>query len=145
MADPKLPTSITAGIQDYLKTYSPLSNGVYLDFVGEQPTEYAVVMLPELEKIEEYIVHGGVYGRHFLLNMRAATNEDADRLINNGFYEAFAEWLHTQTDAGTLPSLPTGYTALSIEALSNGFLMETSEVLSTAVYSINCRLVYERN
>lgn len=145
MADPELPTSITAGIQDYLKTYLPLSNGVYLDFVGEQPTEYAVVMLPELEKIEEYIVHGGVYGRHFLLNMRAATNEDADRLINNGFYEAFAEWLYTQTDAGTLPSLPTGYTALSIEALSNGFLMESSEVLSTAVYSINCRLVYERN
>lgn len=139
------PTTITKGIQDYLKTYAPLANGVYLDFVGENPTEYAVVMLPELEKIEEYIVSGGVYGRHFLLNMRAATVEDADRLINNGFYEAFAEWLRTQTEAGTLPSLPTGFTAISIEALSNGFLMEASEVLSTAVYSINCRLVYERN
>jgi len=34
---------------------------------------------------------------------------------------------------------------LWIEALSNGFLLEASEVLTTAVYSINCRLVYERN
>ena len=139
------PTTITKGIQDYLKTYPPLADGVYLDFVGEYPTEYAIVMLPELEKIEEYLVSGGVYGRHFLLNMRAATNEDADRLLNNGFYEEFAEWLNSQTEAGTLPSLPTGFTALSIEALSNGFLMESSEVLSTAIYSINCRLVYERN
>ena len=139
------PTSITQGIKTFLETYSPLSGGVYVEFVGEQPTEYSVVMLPELEKIEEWIVSGGIYGRHFLLNMRAATNEDADRLINNGFYEDFAEWLRTQSDAGTLPDLPTGYTALSIEALSNGFLMESSEVLSTAVYSINCRLVYERN
>jgi hypothetical protein len=145
MADPELPTSITAGIQDYLKTYEPLSNGVYLEYVGEQPTEYAVVMLPELEKIQEYISHGGIYGRHFLLNMRAATNEDADRLINNGFYEDFVEWLETQSEAGTLPLMPSGYNALSIEALSNGFIMESSEVLSTAVYSINCRLVYERN
>ena len=139
------PTTITKGIQDYLMTYPPLADGIYLDFVGENPTEYAIVMLPELEKIEEYLVSGGVYGRHFLLNMRAATNEDADRLLNNGFYEEFAEWLNSQTEAGTLPSLPTGFTALSIEALSNGFLMESSEVLSTAVYSINCRLVYERN
>ena len=142
MAD--LPSTITQGIKTFLETYSPLSGGVYVEFVGEKPTEYSIVMLPELEKIEEYISHGGVYGRHFLLNMRAATNEDADRLQNNGFYEDFAEWLYTQSEAGTLPSLPSGYTALSIEALSNGFLMESSEVLSTAVYSINCRLVYER-
>lgn len=143
MAD--LPSTITQGIKTFLETYSPLSGGVYVEFVGEKPTEYSIVMLPELEKIEEWIVSGGIYGRHFLLNMRAATNEDADRLINNGFYEDFAEWLRTQSEAGTLPTLPTGYTALSIEALSNGFLMESSEVLSTAVYSINCRLVYERN
>jgi hypothetical protein len=139
------PTSIVQGIQDYLKTYTPLSGGVYLEFVGEQPTEYAVVMLPELEKIQEYISHGGIYGRHFLLNMRAATVEDADRLQSSGFFEDFQEWLMSQTEAGVLPTLPTGYTALSIEALSNGYLMESSEVLSTAVYSINCRLVYERN
>ncbi len=139
------PSNITQGIKEFLETYAPLSSGVYVEFVGETPTEYSIVMLPELEKIEEYIVSGGVYGRHFLLNMRAATNEDADRLQNNGFYEDFAEWLRTQSEAGILPSLPTGYTAVSIEALSNGFLMESSEVLSTAVYSINCRLVYERN
>lgn len=138
------PSNITQGIKEYLETYTPLSSGVYVEFVGETPTEYSIVMLPELEKIEEYIVSGGVYGRHFLLNMRAATNEDADRLQNNGFYEDFAEWLRTQSEAGELPSLPSGYTAVSIEALSNGFLMESSEVLSTAVYSINCRLVYER-
>ena len=139
------PTSITQGIKTFLETYSPLSGGVYVEFVGEQPTEYSVVMLPELEKIEEWIVSGGIYGRHFLLNMRAATVEDADRLQSSGFFEDFQEWLMSQTEAGVLPTLPSGYTALSIEALSNGYLMESSEVLSTAVYSINCRLVYERN
>jgi len=102
------PTSIVQGIQDYLKTYTPLSGGVYLEFVGEQPTEYAVAMLPELEKIQEYIVHGGIYGRHFLLNMRAATVEDADRLQSSGFFEDFQEWLMSQTEAGVLPTLPTG-------------------------------------
>jgi len=137
--------SFAQGIKEFLETYTPLAGGVYVEFVGEQPTEYAVVMLPELEKIQEYIVHGGIYGRHFLLNMRAATVEDADRLQSSGFFEDFQEWLMSQTEAGVLPTLPTGYTALSIEALSNGYLMESSEVLSTAVYSINCRLVYERN
>ena len=63
MAD--LPSTITQGIKTFLETYSPLSGGVYVEFVGEKPTEYSIVMLPELEKIEEYISHGGVYGRHF--------------------------------------------------------------------------------
>lgn len=139
------PTSFAQGIKEFLETYTPLAGGVYVEFVGDTPTEYAVVMLPELEKIEEYIVSGGIYGRHFLLNMRAATVEDADRLQANGFYENFADWLRDQSEAGTLPSLPSGNTALWIEALSNGFLLEASEVLTTAVYSINCRLVYERN
>ena len=35
------PTSIVQGIKEYLETYSPLSGGVYVEFVGEQPTEYA--------------------------------------------------------------------------------------------------------
>ena len=138
------PASFVQGIKEYLETYSPLSGGVYVEFVGEQTTEYAVVMLPELEKIEEYIVSGGIYGRHFLLNMRAATAEDADRLQANGFFESFSDWLRTQSEDGVLPSLPEGNKALWIEALSNGFLLEASEVLTTAVYSINCRLVYER-
>jgi len=136
--------TFVGSIKEYLMTYPPLANGVSLDFVDTEPTEYAVQMLPELEKIEEYIVGGGIYGRHFLLNMRAATNEDADRLQNNGFYEAFQDWLYEQSLLGNLPDLPDGYKSQSIEALSNGFLMEASEVLSTAVYSINCRLVYER-
>ncbi|MEN6482584.1 MAG: hypothetical protein ABFD29_10485 [Anaerolineaceae bacterium] len=132
-------------IRDYLQTYEPLADGVHLDFVGAEPTEYAVVMLPELQKIEEYIDHGGIYARHFMLNMQAATNEDADRLYNNGFYEAFADWLYTQTTNKVLPALPSGYRALSIEATTNTSLLEVGEALTTGIYMITCRLVYERN
>lgn len=136
--------TFVGSIKEYLMTYPPLANGVSLDFVDTEPTEYAVQMLPELEKIEEYIAGGGIYGRHFLLNMRAATAEDADRLQNNGFFESFQDWLYEQSFLGNLPELPDGFKPQSIEALSNGFMMEASETLTTAVYSINCRLVYER-
>jgi hypothetical protein len=143
MADPV--TTFIQGIKAYLQTYTPLVPGVHVDFVGSNPTEYALVMLPDLERIEEYIDHGGIYARHFMLNMRANTNDDYDRLQSNGFFEAFQDWLFTQSAAGTVPTLPSGNSAISIEATSNGFLFSEDEALVSGVYSISCRLVYERN
>jgi len=40
--------SFAQGIKEFLETYTPLAGGVYVEFVGDTPTEYAVVMLPEL-------------------------------------------------------------------------------------------------
>jgi len=49
--------------------------------------------------------------------------------------------LDEQTESGNLPTLDTGKTAISIEALDTATIIERAE--KTGVFQILCKLVYE--
>ena len=66
---------------------------------------------------------------------------DNSALLAAEFYEAFADWLDEQTESGNLPTLDTGKTAISIEALDTATIIERAE--KTGVFQILCKLVYE--
>jgi hypothetical protein len=136
--------TVLSGVQTYIKTYSPLSGlPVLIDFLASTPSQYAILPMPGSRTIEKYINGGSRRQFNFALQSVESTADDLERLDNVGFFETFADWLESQTKAGTLPSLGTGKTATEIEAMNWGYLFQQGDS-STGIYQIICRLEYEQ-
>jgi hypothetical protein len=133
--------SVLEAVKTFIATHVGSSAPLTVDFLGTTLPGYSIVPLPGGGWIEKWITAGGT--KEFLFAFRAAfsTADEAERLENSGFYEAFSTWLETQTASGTLPILPTGKTSEKIEALGAGFLYEQG-VSANGIYEISCRLVY---
>lgn len=137
--------SIIAALQTYLLTFTSLEANapLWVNFLESDPTEYSVSPLPGSIVIETYINGSSLRQFNFAFSSMESTADDLARLQNIGFYEAFAEWLESQSDAGTLPTLGAGQTAERIEATGWGYLFEEGES-QTGIYQIQCRLVFHQ-
>ncbi|MFH0957104.1 MAG: hypothetical protein V1897_00215 [Pseudomonadota bacterium] len=137
--------SILGAVQTYIKTYGSLATSpVLIDFLGEKPDQYAIVSLPGNKIVEHYLDGGSVREFPFALQAMFSTADEEARLDNLGFFEAFADWLESQTLAGVLPtSLGTGRTAEKIEALGQAFLYEQG-VSGRGIYSVQAKLTYSQ-
>lgn len=137
--------SIISAVRTYLKTYSGLKSGapIWVQQLGPTPTEYAVVPIPGAKVIEQYLNGGSLREFPFAFQSMESTADDLARLENQGFYEAFADWLESQTINEVLPSLGPKKTAKLIEATNWGYLFEQGES-DRGIYQINCRLQYEQ-
>lgn len=135
--------SIISAVQTYIKTYTELETNapVWVDYLGKEPTQYAISPLPGARIVETYLDCSSLREFPFAFEAVVSNADDAVRLENLDFFEAFAHWLDTQTKAGTLPSLSTGKTAETIEALGWGYPFDESES-GTSVYQIQCKLTY---
>jgi len=114
-----------------------------VDYLGQNPTEYSIVPLAGARIIEKYLDGGSLREFPFAFQAMLYTADDATRLENNGFFEAFSDWLDSQTEAGTLPTLASGKTPIKIEALGWGYLFQEGES-GTGIYNVQCRLEYEQ-
>lgn len=135
--------TLIGAIRTYLSTYTGISSTapIWVDYLGNTPTEYSVVPLGGSIIVEQYIDGSSLREYPFAFRSIESTADDLERLENDGFYEAFAEWLDTQTETGVLPTLGTGQTSELIEALGWGYLTEQGNS-ETGVYQVQCRLVY---
>jgi len=139
--------SIISAVKTYMLTYSSLDAGapMWVDFLGTNPTQYAIVPLPGPKVVAWYLHGGSMREFPFAFQSMQSTADELERLENSGFYEALSDWFETQTKVGTLPtSLGTGRTATAIEAIGWAFLYEQGES-ATGVYQINCKLSYEQD
>jgi hypothetical protein len=138
--------SVIDALRTYILTNTTLPTGapVWVDYLGKEPDQYAIIPLPGARKIEEYIDGGSLREFPFALQAVFSTVAQAERVGSSQFFEAFAEWLDSQTDAEILPALGTGKTAIEIEATSWAFLLEQGES-GTGIYQISCRLEYEQS
>lgn len=137
--------TILSAIQTYIKTYGSLASNapVLIDFLGSEPVHYSIVPLPGARIVESYIDGSSLREFPFAFQSMESAADDAERLANNEFYEAFADWLESQTEEGILPELGGNRTAERIEAVDAGFLFEQGES-GTGVYQITCRLEYRQ-
>lgn len=137
--------SIISAVRDYLAGYAQLKTGapVWVDYLGDVPTEYGIQSLPGNRILATYI--NGMTRREYAFAFRSmeSTADNLNRLEKIGFFEAFADWLDSQTNAGILPNLGAGKTAEAIEATGWGYLYEQGQS-ETGVYQIQCRLIYEQ-
>jgi len=137
-------SSIIAGLQAYLKTYTGLKEGapLWVSYLGNSAVQYDILPLPGNKTIETYINDKELKEFPFAFRSMESTADELARLEAIGFYESFSDWLDSQTDAGNLPTLPEGKTAEAIESLGWGYLYQEG-VSATGIYQVQCRLVYE--
>lgn len=137
--------SIISAVQTYLKTYAELASGspLWVNHLNAAPTAYAIVPLPGARKLEEYLDGSSLREFPFAFQFAESTMDEAERLANAEFAEALADWLESQTLAGTLPTLATGKTADTIEAVNWGYLEQQGDS-GTGIYLITCRLIYDQ-
>jgi hypothetical protein len=137
--------SIIEALRTYLATYSGLKSSapLWVDFIGPDPTQYAIIPVAGDKIIEKYLDGGTLREFPFSFQSMESTADDLERLETNGFFEALAEWFETQTEAGTLPTLTTKKKAVAIEALGWGYLYEQGES-TTGVYQVQAKLTYEQ-
>ena len=138
--------SLISALRTYLLTYSGLADNapLLIDSLGNTHTQYGLFPLPAAQIIENYIDGSSLRQFAFAIQSIESIADDAARQEANEFYEALAAWFESQTEAGVLPTLATGKTAQSIEALQSGFLFEFGES-GTGVYQIQCRLTYQQD
>ena len=139
-------TTVIGGLKTYLQTYTGLKANapVWVDALGPNPTQYAIIPLPGERILESYIDGSSLREFPFAFQSMESTADELERLETSGFFEALADWFETQTTAGTLPTLKTGKTAISIEALGWAFLYEQGQS-DKGIYQIQCKLVYEQS
>lgn len=137
--------TIIDALNTYFLAYSSLKTGapLWVDFLGQVPTEYSISPLPGNRVLEAYISGGSKRQFPFAFSSMESTADNLERLANIGFYEAFADWLESQTLANVLPALAAGKTPTELEALDSGYLFEQGES-GTGIYQIQCRLIYEQ-
>ena len=137
--------TILSSIKTYIKTYTGVANKpVWVDFLGPQPIEFSIVPLPGPRILETYIIGGSKRQFTFAFQSVQSTADELTRLETSGFFEAFADWLESQTQTGTLPTLAAGKFATLIEAQSWAYLFEQG-VSDTGIYQVNCRLEYQQD
>ena len=139
-------TSVIEAIKTFIATYTEIAanDPLTVDFLGTTLPGYSIVSLPGGGWVEKWLTGGGTKEYTFAFQSAFSTADEATRLENSGFFEAFATWMDTQTDADNLPVLPAGMTAERIEAVNQGFLYEQG-VSDSGIYSINCRLIYDQS
>jgi hypothetical protein len=128
-------------VQDFLLSYQSLEDDrpVWVEMLGEEPLSYTVFLVPG-KQVQEDIIGNKTVSYPFGFGA-VEVIADNSALLAAEFYEAFADWLDEQTESGNLPTLDTGKTAISIEALDAATIIERAE--KTGVFQILCKLVYE--
>ena len=137
--------SVIDDLRTYLANCPSLETGALLlvEQLGALPVQYAIVPMPGARIVETYLDGSTLREFPFAFQTAQSTADDLERIENIAFFEIFADWLETQTAAGTLPTLDTGKTATAIEALNWGYLYEQGQS-ETGIYQITCKLTYEQ-
>lgn len=134
--------SLLSAVRTYLVDYTGLKDGapLWVNYLGSQPTEYAIVPMAGGKILERWLNGGSLREFPFAIQSVESTADDLERMESAGFFESLADWLENQT---VLPALDEGKTAISIEASGWAYLFEQGKS-ETGIYQIQCRLVYEQ-
>lgn len=104
---------------------------------------YSIDTLPCDPIIQQYTDGGAKKQFQFALTSKEQYDEDVRiNIENSGFYEAFEEWLDTQSMMDNLPDMGEKKSPIRFETKNKGYLYDVEEVY--AKYRIECRLIYEQ-
>lgn len=123
------------------------SNRFRIDYLSENPTEYALYAVPTAIDYRENVLGEHIPKREQSLNFIFASKEQfgADvqqNLANLGFYDAVVNWIITQNASRNFPTLNEG-TVTSIVPTLTQYVAEAGS--DNAKYQIQLRLTYKRN
>lgn len=112
---------------------------VNVDFLGEEPTEFAIVPISVNPIVKKYI--DGSSLRQYQFQLISCNDYGADamqNMANSKFYEDLYSLIETNNNNGILPDIEG---IESIECLNNGAILNVTT--NTARYSIQMKITYE--
>lgn len=111
---------------------------INVDFLGEQPTEFALEPIAVNPILENYITGDSLRQFQFqLLSCNAYSADVLQNMANSTFYEDLYATIEENNEKGILPKIEG---IESIECLNNGAIL--SAETQTARYSIQMRVTY---
>ena len=113
---------------------------VNVDFLGENPTEFAIIPIAVNPILKKYI--DGSSLRQYQFQLISCNYYGADvlqNMANSKFYEELYDKIETFNDEGVLPDIKG---IESIECLNNGAILDATT--NTARYSIQMKITYEK-
>lgn len=111
---------------------------VKVNYLGSTEVSYSIDEVPGERIVKRYINGSSLCKVLFIFASREGYSEAAIQNMKvSGFYEKFSEWLETG-----LPTLPTGYKAQSIKAITNGYAQQTDAQTKQMRYQIQCELKF---
>lgn len=111
---------------------------VNVDFLGEEPTEFAIIPIAVNPILEKYV--NGDTLRQFQFQLLSCNNYGADviqNMSNSTYYEQLYELIENNSNKGILPNVDN---VISLECLNNGAILNAGT--NTARYSIQMKLTY---
>lgn len=113
---------------------------INVDFLGETPTEFAIVPIPVDPILEKHV--DGSSLRQYQFQLISCNDYGADvlqNMSNSKFYEDLYDLIESNNKEGILPDI-NGIE--SIECLNNGAILDATT--NTARYSIQMKITYEK-
>ncbi|MDE6670886.1 MAG: hypothetical protein K2K16_01675 [Ruminococcus sp.] len=135
--------SIIESVRDFISGCPLLKNGILLnvDRLGDSEIEYTIDGEITDPIFRRYTDGSSLRQFNFIFASREKYGADTlQNIANSGFYEDFADWIETQSNAGNLPILDKYRIPQYIEVQSSGYVFDTDD--STARYQIQLKFVY---
>ncbi|HBF68766.1 MAG TPA: chloramphenicol resistance protein [Firmicutes bacterium] len=113
---------------------------VNVDFLGENPTEFAIIPIAVNPILKKYI--DGSSLRQYQFQLISCNYYGADvmqNMANSKFYEELYDKIESNNDDEILPDIKG---IESIECLNNGAILDVTT--NTARYSIQMKITYEK-
>lgn len=135
--------AVIESIRDFIAGCPLLKSGVLLnvDRLGATSIEYTVDGEITNPVLRQYTDGSSLRQFEFVFASRERYGADTlQNIANSGFYEDFADWIETQSNAGNLPELGKYRVPQYIEVLSGGYVFDSDD--STARYQIQLKFVY---
>lgn len=139
--------TIIEGIRDFLSS-CPLLNDhrINVDYLPEDAgsgAAFSISAVSGTEVLRPYMGSSAECQYLFVLRSISSFGPDMEQTIAiHSFYAGIAAWLRRQSRARQLPQMPQGMTPRVLEAITGGYLL--SQASGSAIYQIECRLLYER-
>lgn len=114
---------------------------INVDFLGEEPTEFAIVPIAVDPIIERWITGQSI--RQYQFELISCNDYGADvmqNMANSKFYEELYDLIEKNNKESTLPDIEG---IQKIECLNNGAILDANT--NTARYSIQMKITYFKN
>lgn len=118
-----------------------------MDYLTEDPTEYAIYTSPSTLKYKTDILGNVQFTPLQEINFVFASRESYGRdvlqnLQNLGFFQEVINWMILQNETKNFPAIAEG-AVVSILPSTTQFLFSAGS--DTGLYQIQCKLIYRRN
>ena len=135
--------TIVESLTNYFKTYPELeTKTIFVDFLKENGQSFSIEPTAIRPVMQHFI--DGTYEKQFAFTLAGRFNYSEEMIMNianSEFFEELEEWVIENNENDILPELD-GYTAISLEITTNGYLVAVDSNRETGTYQIGFILTY---